>query len=67
MRVRDYDAALTAYSRASRLAPGIAGYRLKEALVLFEVCMIPLCFNLLCQCEHIGGNLSTSCFQGLPV
>lgn len=37
VRVRDYDAALNAYSRASRLAPGIAGYRLKEALVLFEV------------------------------
>lgn len=37
MRVSDYDAALKAYSRASALAPGIAGYRLREALVLFEV------------------------------
>lgn len=67
MRVRDYDAALNAYSRASRLAPGIAGYRLKEALVLFEVRMTLLFLNLLLQSEHTGGNLSTACFDGLAV
>ena len=33
----DFENALKAYSRASNLAPGIAGYRLKQALVLFEV------------------------------
>lgn len=36
-RVNKYDDALAAYGRASLLAPGIAGYRLKEALVLFQV------------------------------
>lgn len=37
VRVSDFDAALKSYARASVLAPGIAGYRLKEALVLFEL------------------------------
>lgn len=46
VRVRDYDAALNAYSRASRLAPGIAGYRLKEALVLFELNRLEECRKL---------------------
>ncbi|KAG0570608.1 hypothetical protein KC19_6G174800 [Ceratodon purpureus] len=37
VRVGDFDNALKAYSRASFLAPGIAGYRLKQALVLFQL------------------------------
>ncbi|MCO5553662.1 hypothetical protein L7F22_032269 [Adiantum nelumboides] len=36
-RVKNYEEALTAYERASLLAPGIAGYRLKEALILFQL------------------------------
>ncbi|KAI5073349.1 hypothetical protein GOP47_0011362 [Adiantum capillus-veneris] len=36
-RVKKYEEALTAYERASLLAPGIAGYRLKEALILFQL------------------------------
>lgn len=37
VKVQDYDGALVAYERASALAPGIAGYRLKQALVLFQL------------------------------
>lgn len=37
VRVKDYDNALRSYERASLLAPGIAGYRFKQALVLFQV------------------------------
>ncbi|KAJ7520906.1 hypothetical protein O6H91_19G029200 [Diphasiastrum complanatum] len=37
VHVKDYPAALAAYERASTLAPGIAGYRLKQALVLFQL------------------------------
>eukprot|EP01018_Ginkgo_biloba_P007754 Gb_05022 [translate_table: standard] len=37
LRVKDYDGALVAYEKASALAPGIAGYRLKQALVLFQL------------------------------
>ncbi|KAH7441707.1 hypothetical protein KP509_03G050100 [Ceratopteris richardii] len=36
-RVKNYEEALTAFEKASLLAPGIAGYRLKEALVLFQL------------------------------
>lgn len=36
-RVKNYEEALTAYARASLLAPGIAGYRLKQALILFQL------------------------------
>lgn len=36
MRVGAYDAALAAYSRAADLAPGIAGYRLRQAELLFQ-------------------------------
>ena len=36
-RINKFDDALVAYERASLLAPGIAGYRLKEALTLFQV------------------------------
>lgn len=36
-RVNKYNDALAAYARASLLAPGIAGYRLKQALVLFQL------------------------------
>jgi tetratricopeptide (TPR) repeat protein len=36
-RINKFDDALVAYKRASLLAPGIAGYRLKEALILFQV------------------------------
>jgi tetratricopeptide (TPR) repeat protein len=45
-RVTDYDAALKAYARASALAPGIAGYRLKEALVLFQLDRLDECRKL---------------------
>ncbi|XP_057845612.2 uncharacterized protein LOC131055019 [Cryptomeria japonica] len=37
VKVQDYDGALVAYERASTLAPGIAGYRLKQALILFQL------------------------------
>ncbi|KAL2633095.1 hypothetical protein R1flu_004574 [Riccia fluitans] len=37
VRIKDYDSALQAYERASLLAPGIAGYRFKQALLLFQV------------------------------
>uniref|UniRef100_A0A0D6QWT7 Uncharacterized protein n=1 Tax=Araucaria cunninghamii TaxID=56994 RepID=A0A0D6QWT7_ARACU len=37
VKVKDYDGALVAYERASVLKPGIAGYRLKQALVLFQL------------------------------
>ncbi|CAM6112248.1 unnamed protein product [Calypogeia fissa] len=36
-RVKDYDTSLLAYQKASILAPGIAGYRFRQALVLFQV------------------------------
>lgn len=36
-RVEDYDRSLDAYTRAALLAPGIAGYRLREAGMLFQV------------------------------
>ena len=36
VRVGAYDAALAAYSRAADLAPGIAGYRLRQAELLFQ-------------------------------
>lgn len=36
MRVGQYEAALAAYSRAADLAPGIAGYRLRQAELLFQ-------------------------------
>ncbi|EIE21375.1 TPR-like protein [Coccomyxa subellipsoidea C-169] len=36
VRVGQYEAALAAYSRAADLAPGIAGYRLRQAELLFQ-------------------------------
>eukprot|EP00850_Spirogloea_muscicola_P015337 SM000116S24258 [mRNA] locus=s116:317822:320083:- [translate_table: standard] len=36
-KVKDYPNALKAYERASLLAPGIAGYRLRQALALFQL------------------------------
>ena len=35
-RVGQFQSALTAYSRAADLAPGIAGYRLRQAELLFQ-------------------------------
>ena len=37
VKVQDYDGGLYAYERASTLAPGIVGYRLKQELVLFQL------------------------------
>ena len=37
MRLGDYNSALTSYTYAADAAPGIAGYRLREAQLLFEV------------------------------
>lgn len=36
-RVANYSGALSDYQRAADLAPGIAGYRLRAATVLFQV------------------------------
>ncbi|GIL71804.1 hypothetical protein Vretimale_761 [Volvox reticuliferus] len=37
LRLHDYDAALSCFSTAADLAPGIAGYRLRAAQLLFQV------------------------------
>ena len=37
MRLGDFNSALTSYTYAADAAPGIAGYRLREAQLLFEV------------------------------
>jgi tetratricopeptide (TPR) repeat protein len=37
MRTANYSVALSDYQRAADLAPGIAGYRLRAATVLFQV------------------------------
>eukprot|EP00252_Welwitschia_mirabilis_P000020 TRINITY_DN10014_c0_g1_i1.p1 TRINITY_DN10014_c0_g1~~TRINITY_DN10014_c0_g1_i1.p1 ORF type:complete len:320 (+),score=55.10 TRINITY_DN10014_c0_g1_i1:116-1075(+) len=37
VKIQDYEGALAAYERASVLAPGIAGYLLRQALVLFQL------------------------------
>ncbi|GLI63962.1 hypothetical protein VaNZ11_007129 [Volvox africanus] len=37
LRLHDYDAALACFSTAADLAPGIAGYRLRVAQLLFQV------------------------------
>ncbi|KAK9811641.1 hypothetical protein WJX72_007483 [[Myrmecia] bisecta] len=36
MRLEDFDAAMKSYHQAAELAPGIAGYRLREAELLFQ-------------------------------
>jgi tetratricopeptide (TPR) repeat protein len=36
-RLGDFEAALADYSRAADLAPGLAGYRLRQATLLFQV------------------------------
>eukprot|EP00891_Asterochloris_glomerata_P007688 jgi/Astpho2/7688/Aster-x0780 len=40
MRLGDYTSALTSYTYAADAAPGIAGYRLREAQLLFEEDML---------------------------
>lgn len=37
VKLEDYPAAFMAYERAAGLAPGIAGYRLREAMMMFQV------------------------------
>ncbi len=37
LRLTDYDAAYSAFSRAADLAPGIAGYRLRAGQLQFQV------------------------------
>ena len=37
VKLKDYPAAFMAYERAAGLAPGIAGYRLREAMMMFQV------------------------------
>ncbi|XP_024534367.1 small glutamine-rich tetratricopeptide repeat-containing protein alpha-like isoform X1 [Selaginella moellendorffii] len=47
VRVKNYAAAASAYERAATLAPGIAGYRFKQALVLFQLDQVQAAKKLL--------------------